>query len=313
MVQNRKIIMDCDPGHDDAIALIIAGAKSSSLDILAVTTVAGNQSVDKNTRNALNVLDIMNRGDIPVSTGADRPLIKEAAFAESIHGESGLDGPQLPKVPNLKETNEHGVNVIIDQVLQSNEPITLVATGPLTNIAMAMIQEPKIADNIQEIVIMGGGTFGNWTPTAEFNIWVDAESAKKVFKSGIPVVVFGLDVTHQLLADDAVINRFNKIDNKVSDFVVELLKFFKSTYKEQFDMDGGPIHDACTILYLLNPEIFTLQNTYIQIETDSALTYGTMSVDLNNTYQKEPNAKFATEVDVDLAWDIMEQALRSYQ
>ncbi len=313
MLQNRKIIMDCDPGHDDAIALILAGAQSSPLNILAVTTVAGNQSVDKNTTNALNVLDIMNRGDIPVSVGSDRPLIKKAAFAESIHGESGLDGPELPKVPNLKPTNQHGVNVIIEEVLNSNEPITLVATGPLTNVAMALIQEPKIAHNIEEIVIMGGGTFGNWTPTAEFNIWVDAEAAKKVFESGIPVVVFGLDVTHQLLADDAVIERFHQINNPISYFVVELLKFFKSTYKSQFDMDGGPIHDACTILYLLHPEIFTLQKTFIQIEHQSDLTYGTMSVDLHNTYKQEPNAYFATEVNVDLAWDIMEKALKSYE
>ncbi|WP_323703167.1 nucleoside hydrolase [Mammaliicoccus sp. Dog046] len=312
MVNNRKIIMDCDPGHDDAIALIIAGAETSPLDIVAVTTVAGNQSVDKNTRNALNVLDIMQRGDIPVSTGADRPLIKESAFAESIHGETGLDGPQLPKNPKLKATGNHGVKVIVDEVLNSDEPITIVATGPLTNVAMALIQEPKIAENIQEIVIMGGGTFGNWTPTAEFNIWVDGEAAKKVFNSGVPVVVFGLDVTHQLLGNDTIIERFNQINNPVSQFVVELLKFFKSTYKEQFDMDGGPIHDACTILYLLNPKIFTLQHTYIQIENQSPLTYGTMSVDLNHTYHQEPNAHFATAVDIELAWNTMEKALRSY-
>lgn len=312
MAKERKIIMDCDPGHDDAIALILAGAKTSPLDILAVTTVAGNQSVDKNTNNALNVLDIINRGDIPVSTGATRPLIKEAEFAESIHGESGLDGPELPKIPNLKSTDKHGVDVIVETVLNSDEAVTLVATGPLTNVAMALIREPKIAENIDEIVIMGGGTFGNWTPTAEFNILVDAEAARRVFESGIPVVVFGLDATHQLLADDLVIDRFSKIDNKVSNFVVELLKFFKSTYKSQFDMDGGPIHDACTILYLLNPEIFELQKTYIQIENQSELTYGTMSVDLNDTYNKETNALFATAVNLDLAWDLMDNTLRSY-
>ena len=175
----------------------------------------------------------------------------------------------------------------METVLNSDEAVTLVATGPLTNVAMALIREPKIAENIDEIVIMGGGTFGNWTPTAEFNIWVDAEAARRVFESGIPVVVFGLDATHQLLADDLSYRPFSKIDNKVSNFVVELLKFFKSTYKSQFDMDGGPIHDACTILYLLNPEIFELQKTYIQIENQSELTYGTMSVDLNDTYNKQ--------------------------
>src|SRR5699024_5254357 len=229
-----------------------------------------------------------------------------------IHGDSGLDGPKLPEVPSLKPTQYHAADVIIKTLKQSTDPVTIVATGPLTNVATALIKDPSIAQYIDSITIMGGGTFGNWTPTAEFNIWVDAEAARRVFESGIPVVVFGLDATHQLLADDLVIDRFSKIDNKVSNFVVELLKFFKSTYKSQFDMDGGPIHDACTILYLLNPEIFELQKTYIQIENQSELTYGTMSVDLNDTYNKEANAQFATAVNLDLAWDLIDNTLRSY-
>lgn len=309
---SKKIIMDCDPGHDDAIALILAGAKNSTLDILAVTTVAGNQSVEKNTKNALNVLEVMGRGDISVSVGATRPLIKPASFASQIHGNSGLDGPKLPEVPSLKPTQSHAADVIIETLKKSDEPVTLVATGPLTNIATALIKEPNITQYIDSITIMGGGTFGNWTPTAEFNIWVDAEAAKRVFDCGVPINVFGLDVTHQVLATDAIINRFKAIDNQIAKFVVELLEFFKSTYKTHFNMDGGPIHDACTILYLLEPNLFTMQHTHIDIEHQSALTYGTMAVDLNDITNNEKNAYFATAVDVERVWILMEDILKSY-
>lgn len=212
----RKIIMDCDPGHDDAIALILAGAIDSPLEILAVTTVAGNQSVDKNTTNALNVLDIMGRQDIAVAKGADRPLIKPAAFASEIHGESGLDGPKLPSTPSRQAVAMPASDVIINKVMTSDTPVTIVATGPLTNVATALIREPRIAEHIESITLMGGGTFGNWTPTAEFNIWVDAEAAKRVFESGITINVFGLDVTHQVLADEHVIERFESINNPVA-------------------------------------------------------------------------------------------------
>ncbi|PHK48538.1 nucleoside hydrolase [Staphylococcus edaphicus] len=309
---SKKIIMDCDPGHDDAIALILAGAQNSSLDILAVTTVAGNQSVEKNTKNALNVLEVMGRGDINVSVGATRPLLKPASFASEIHGDSGLDGPKLPEVPALKPTQKQAVDVIIETLKQSEEPVTLVATGPLTNIATVLIKEPNITQYIDSITIMGGGTFGNWTPTAEFNIWVDAEAAKRVFESGVRINVFGLDVTHQVLATDQVIGGFREIHNPIADFVVELLEFFKSTYKTHFNMDGGPIHDACTVLYLMEPELFTMQHTHIDIEHQSLLTYGTMSIDLNDVTNKEKNAFFATAVNVPKVWKLMNKMLASY-
>ncbi|HBC4687660.1 nucleoside hydrolase [Staphylococcus aureus] len=309
----RKIIMDCDPGHDDAIALILAGEIDSPLEILAVTTVAGNQSVDKNTTNALNVLDIMGRQDIAVAKGADRPLIKPAAFASEIHGESGLDGPKLPSTPSRQAVAMPASDVIINKVMTSDTPVTIVATGPLTNVATALIREPRIAEHIESITLMGGGTFGNWTPTAEFNIWVDAEAAKRVFESGITINVFGLDVTHQVLADEHVIERFESINNPVAQFVVELLQFFKKTYKTHFNMDGGPIHDACTILYLLQPELFTMVPVNIDIEHQSPLTYGTMAVDLNHVTGKPANAYFATAVDVEEVWNLIDHKLRTYE
>lgn len=309
---SEKIIMDCDPGHDDAIAMILTGARTSHLEILAVTTVSGNQAVSKNTRNALNVLDIMGKGEIPVSMGASRPLIKEPSFAEEIHGVTGLDGPKLPETPRHHATPHHAADVIIDAVKNSDEPVTIVATGPLTNIATALIRDAKIVQNIKSITIMGGGTFGNWTPTAEFNIWADAEAAQRVFNCGARINVFGLDVTHQVLATDDIIQRFALINNDVAGFVVELLKFFKSTYKTHFDMDGGPIHDACAILYLIKPELFKMQHTHIAIEHHSALTYGTMSVDLNNVTDGEKNAYFAVDVNVEAIWQVMEQLLADY-
>ena len=203
-------------------------------------------------------------------------------------------------------------DVIINKVMTSDTPVTIVATGPLTNVATALIREPRIAEHIESITLMGGGTFGNWTPTAEFNIWVDAE-AEACFESGITINVFGLDVTHQVLADDHVIERFESINNPVAQFVVELLQFFKKTYKTHFNMDGGPIHDACTILYLLQPELFTMVPVNIDIEYQSPLTYGTMAVDLNHVTGKPANAYFATTVDVEEVWNLIDHKLRTYE
>lgn len=258
-------------------------------------------------------MDIMGRQDIAVAKGADRPLIKPAAFASEIHGESGLDGPKLPSTPSRQAVAMPASDVIINKVMTSDTPVTIVATGPLTNVATALIREPRIAEHIESITLMGGGTFGNWTPTAEFNIWVDAEAAKRVFESGITINVFGLDVTHQVLADNHVIERFESINNPVAQFVVELLQFFKKTYKTHFNMDGGPIHDACTILYLLQPELFTMVPVNIDIEHQSPLTYGTMAVDLNHVTGKPANAYFATAVDVEEVWNLIDHKLRTYE
>ncbi|WP_156290636.1 nucleoside hydrolase [Oceanobacillus salinisoli] len=312
MEKNTKVILDCDPGHDDAIAIILAASKVSNLKIEAITTVAGNVEVEKNTLNALKVCDIIGLDDVPVAQGSERPLVKEPEIAEEIHGETGLDGPLLPKVPSRKAMETHAVDLIIEKVLESDNDITLVPTGPLTNIAMAMIKEPKIIPKIKEIVLMGGGTFGNWSPAAEFNIYVDAEAAKVVFESGVPIKMFGLDVTHQAIATDDIVNDLSKIDNPIAEFVVELLKFFSQTYKEFFGFEGGPIHDACTVAYLIDPTIFELQHVHVDVETKGEFTYGMTSVDTLGVTKKEPNTHFAYKLDSEKFWNLLTRALESY-
>ncbi|GGA79210.1 nucleoside hydrolase [Ornithinibacillus halotolerans] len=311
-MSNVKVILDCDPGHDDAISIILAASKVSTLQIEAITTVAGNVEVEKNTLNALKVCDIIGLEDVPVAQGADRPIIKEKEIAEEIHGESGLDGPKLPENPTKIIIEQHAVDLIIEKVLESEGDITLVPTGPLTNIAMAMIREPKIIPKIKEIVLMGGGTFGNWTPAAEFNIYVDAEAAKVVFESGAPITMFGLDVTHQALATETVVNELSTIDNKVAHFVVELLQFFNKTYKEHFGFEAGPVHDVCTVAYLIDPTIFEMKHVHVDIETKGEHTYGMTCVDVLGVTGKEPNVQFATNLDGNKFWDLMKKALESY-
>lgn len=306
----RNVILDCDPGHDDAISIIIGASKRSGLNILGITTVAGNVEVEKNTVNALKVCELIGL-DVPVVEGAARPLVRESEIAPEIHGETGMDGPVLD-MPSKEKMPGHAVDFIIEQVKNSREKVTLVPTGPLTNIALALIKDPSIKENIDEIVLMGGGTFGNWTPAAEFNIYVDAEAAKVVYESGLPVTMFGLDVTHQVIADAAVIDRVSKLDNDIAVFVKELLLFFAETYKNHFGFPGGPIHDACTTMYLINPEMFTFENVNVTIETKGEATYGMTVVDLLKTTGRLENVKFATGVNTETFWNIFQDVLASY-
>ncbi|KXH78784.1 nucleoside hydrolase [Sporosarcina sp. HYO08] len=306
----RKIIMDCDPGHDDAIAIILA-AVQPKLEILGITTVSGNAEIEKTTDNALKICDLVSLHDVIVSKGASEPIVRLRETAPGIHGDSGLDGPELP-TPSRSWSDEHGVDTIIRLVKESKEPVTILPTGPLTNIGLALTKAPDIKDNIEEIVLMGGGTFGNWTPTAEFNIWADPEAARKVFESGIPTVVMGLDITHQALATTEVIDQVNQIDNRVSNIVGELLVFFASTYKEMFDFDGAPVHDVLTVAYLVAPELFKMKDVNIVVETKGEFTAGTTSVDLHGVTGREVNAKFGVGLDVEGFWKLMIDALKKY-
>ncbi|WP_257350395.1 nucleoside hydrolase [Pseudalkalibacillus decolorationis] len=306
----RKIIMDCDPGHDDAISIILA-AVQPELEIIGITTVSGNAEIEKTTMNALKICDLVSLTDVVVSKGASEPLVRFRETAPSIHGDSGLDGPVLPE-PSRSWSEEHGSDTIVRLIKESKEPVTILPTGPLTNIALALSKAPEIKDKIEEIVLMGGGTYGNWTPTAEFNIWADPEAAKKVFDSGIPTVVMGLDITHQALATKEVIDQVNKIDNNVAKIVGELLVFFASTYKEMFDFDGAPVHDVLTVAYCVAPELFKTKDVNITVETKGEFTAGTTLIDLHGITGRKVNAKFGLELEVEDFWKLMIEALKRY-
>ena len=310
-MDKRKVILDCDPGHDDAISIIIAASGRSRLEILGITTVAGNVEVEKNTVNALKICELLEL-DVPVYQGASGPMVKRSEIATEIHGDTGMDGPVLPEPVKTKEA-QHAVDFIIESVRSSKEKVTLVPTGPLTNIALALIKAPDIKDNIEEIVLMGGGTFGNWTPAAEFNIYVDAEAAKVVFESGVPLAMFGLDVTHQVIADKEIQQRVSRLEGEIAVFVNELLEFFGQAYKDHFDFEGGPIHDACTTMYLLEPDLFDMKHVNVSIETKGEFTYGMTAVDLLGTTGLELNTLFAESVDQEKFWNLFEEILISYE
>ncbi|GAA0607210.1 nucleoside hydrolase [Virgibacillus siamensis] len=308
---NRKIMIDCDPGQDDAMALMLAASSISNLRIEAITTVAGNVDVDKNTRNALRLCDLLELKDVPVAKGASRPLVREMLIAADIHGKSGLDGTAMPEQPVKQTVRVHGADLIIEKLLASEEAITLVPTGPLTNIAMAIRKEPGIIPKIREIVLMGGGTYGNRTPAAEFNIFADAEAAKIVFESGAPIAMFGLDVTHQARANAETIEEIRAIGNPVATAVSDMLTFYLNAYQGLLGRTSAAIHDPCPVAYLIDPSIFQLEPVHVDVETKGEFTYGMTCVH-KGVASDHVNAKFAGKLDPKKFWDLFYRALTTY-
>ena len=307
------IILDCDPGHDDAIALVLALA-SPELEVKAVTSSAGNQTPDKTLRNVLRMLTLLKRSDIPVAGGAVKPLMRDLIIADNVHGETGLDGPALPE-PGFAPQNCTAVELMAKVLRESPEPVTLVATGPQTNVALLLNSHPELHAKIARIVIMGGAMgLGNWTPAAEFNIYVDPEAAEIVFQSGIPVVMAGLDVTHraQIMADD--IERFRAINNPVARTVAELLDFFMEYHKtEKWGFQGAPLHDPCTIAWLLKPEIFTTARRWVGVEMQGKYTQGMTVVDYYMLSGNEPNTDIMLDIDRQAFVDLLAERLAFYQ
>lgn len=284
------VILDCDPGHDDAIALILALA-SPELKVLAVTTSAGNQTPDKTLNNALRILTLLGRDDIPVSAGAPKPLARELIIADNVHGESGLDGPKLPD-PGFAPVAMTALELMAKCLRESPEPVTLVPTGPLTNIALLLAAHPELKSRIARIVLMGGAAgAGNWTPAAEFNIYVDPEAADMVFKSGLPITMCGLDVTHQAQVMDEDIERVRAITNPVAQCVAGLLDFFMIYHRDpKWGFAGAPLHDPCTIAWLLAPALFHGVECRVDIETGGTHTSGMTVVDRYGLTGKAANA-----------------------
>ncbi|WP_440893083.1 pyrimidine-specific ribonucleoside hydrolase RihA [Aeromonas dhakensis] len=306
------VILDCDPGHDDAIALILALA-SPELKVLAVTTSAGNQTPDKTLNNALRILTLLGRDDIPVAAGAPKPLARELIIADNVHGESGLDGPKLPD-PAFAPVSMTALELMARCLRESPEPVTLVPTGPLTNIALLLAAHPELKSKIARIVLMGGAAgAGNWTPAAEFNIYVDPEAADMVFKSGIPITMCGLDVTHQAQVMDEDIERVRAITNPVAQCVAGLLDFFMIYHRDpKWGFAGAPLHDPCTIAWLLAPALFHGVECRVDIETGGTHTSGMTVVDRYGLTGKSANALVLLGLDRAGFIDLLVTRLRAF-
>ena len=296
----RKIIIDTDPGQDDAVAILLALA-SPELEVLGITAVAGNVPLALTEKNARIVCELAGRRDLPVFAGADTPMKRKLVTAEHVHGKTGLDGPRLPD-PTMPLQTQHAVDFIIQTLRQEPEgSVTLVPIGPLTNVALALERAPDIAGRIAEIVLMGGAYFevGNITPAAEFNIYVDPEAAGIVFRSGIPLTGMPLDVTHKALATRERVDAFRALGNETGQMVAEWTDFFERFDKEKYGSEGAPLHDPCTIAYLLKPELFTGRRINVEIETQSDLTRGMTVADWWRVTDRPANALFKGDVDAD--------------
>lgn len=312
MGPRRKLIIDCDPGQDDAINLFMA-LPDQTFDILGITTSAGNVGISKTTRNARLICDLTGRRDIPVYAGAKTPIRHSLETAEFIHGIEGLDGIEIfePTHPVSPGTAK---DFIISSIRKSDEPVTLVVTGPMTNIALALLEAPEIANGIDEIVLMGGAfkEGGNMTPSAEFNIFVDPFAAQIVFDTDIPKIVFGLDVTYQVLTSPDIIAEIAEIDNPVARSALGILQSYERTDTARFSETVAPLHDPCTMAYLLRPDIFKLKACNIRVEADSELTRGHTSVDFWNRTELPKNSQWAYEADRDMFFDLLKERLAIY-
>ncbi|TYR29645.1 nucleoside hydrolase [Mesorhizobium microcysteis] len=301
MAQTHKIIIDTDPGQDDAVAILLALA-SPELEVLGITAVAGNVPLALTEKNARKICELAGKPQTRVFAGAVRPLMRPLVTAEHVHGRTGLDGPDLPE-PSMKLEPQHGVDFIVETLMREPEgTVTLCPLGPLTNIALAMIREPAIVSRIAKIVLMGGGYFeqGNVTPSAEFNIYVDPHAADIVFSSGAPIVMMPLDVTHKALTTQSRIDAFRSMGTKVGTATAQLLDFFERYDEEKYGTDGGPLHDPCVIAYLIKPELFSGRQCNVAIETISELTMGATVIDWWGIVTDRPkNALVMLDIDHD--------------
>ena len=308
-MEKIKMILDCDTGHDDAVALMLA-AGHPQIDLLGVTVVAGNQVLERTLENTLNVcqhLDI----DVPVYAGCDRPLVRDQIVAGDIHGKTGLDGPVFPERVREAE-KEHAVHYLIRTLLASDGDITLVPTAPLTNIAMAMRLEPAVIPKIRRISLMGGAVgLGNASPAAEFNILADPEAAHIVFTSGVPIVMMGLDLTNQALADMDIIRRMEGIGNKAGRLFGDIMRFTFNTQKIN-GLSAGPVHDVTAAAWLVRPEIFDTKPMHVEIDLTHGPCYGRTVCDFAGRTERAANARVGLGLDLPAFWDLVEETLRTF-
>lgn len=321
----RKVILDCDPGHDDAFAIMLA---AQHLDVLGITTIGGNCTLDNVTKNALKVLEVLKRTDIPVYAGHESPMVAPLVTAPQFHGETGLDGPDLPE-PKTKPQDKHAVDFIVETVM-STDDVTLIATGPLTNIAEAISREPRIVDRVKEIYIMGGSvTFGNWTPAAEFNIFVDPEAAYRVFNSGLLVNMCGVNLTRQCCLGFEHMKEIREIGTDAAKLAADLLEFFIDTTVSSVSLSGANLHDACPVAWIINQDLIKAVPMRIDIELKGEYTRGMTVCDYRHLRGAEPaidlhrvptmnprgdvpNAQGALELNFDGFLNLLYETLKSY-
>ena len=313
-MQKRKIIIDTDPGQDDAVAILLALASPEEIDVLGITAVAGNVPLDFTKNNALTVCELAQKPEVKVFAGCDTPMKRPLVTAEHVHGKTGLDGPILPD-PKMPLQKQHAVD-FITQTVRNNKAstITLCPLGPLTNIATAIQKAPDIKEKIQEIVLMGGAYFevGNITPTAEFNIYVDPEAADIVFQSNIKITVLPLDVTHKVLVTKARNDAFRALNSPVGKAVAEMTDFFERFDKEKYGSDGAPLHDPCVIAYILSPDLFSGRHINVEIETQSELTLGMTVADWWKVTNRPKNAYFIGDVNADGFFSLLTERLARF-
>lgn len=302
-----SLILDCDPGHDDALAIILA-AKNPALKLIGITTVSGNGGISKVTFNARRIATLVNL-DLPIAEGSGKSLLGAVEEATDIHGESALDGAELPE-PKVELSNLHAVDLMAKLLRESAEKVTIVATGPLTNVALFLKMYPALKEKVKEIVFMGGSaTRGNRTPYAEFNIWMDPEAADVVLRSGLPLTMCGLDVTHQALVTKEIFQRLEAMGTGVSKTIIGLLKFFAKTYDEVFEMPDPPLHDPVAVALLINRNVVKTKKVNVQVELTGSLTRGATVVDLHNKLGESANCEVALELDFSVFWDLMLDAI----
>jgi inosine-uridine nucleoside N-ribohydrolase len=305
------IILDCDPGHDDALALLLALHRPEAR-LLGVTTVAGNATLENTTRNALSVLTLIGRTDVPVAVGADRPLRRPLVTAAHVHGTSGLEGADMP-APTAQPIDEPAVDFMARLIEESEEPVTLVATGPLTNVALLRRRHASAFARLAHICLMGGAMGeGNLTASAEFNIWVDPDAAAEVFAGGRPLTMIGLDVTHQAIVTHADAERMGESGNRTGRVFADLLHYFARFHRERYGWDGSPIHDAVTVAHVLDEDLVTTASYRVDVETESELTRGRTVVDVRGLSGQPPNARVGLEIDRARFVDLLVEAVVSF-
>jgi inosine-uridine nucleoside N-ribohydrolase len=302
------VILDCDPGHDDMVAILLAAAHPR-IDLRAITTVAGNGTLERTTHNARAICTMAGIRDVPIAAGAAGPLVGTLRTAAHVHGESGLEGAELAD-PDTPLAAEHAVDLIAGLLREAPEPITLVPTGPLTNVALLLRKHPDLAERIREVVLMGGSTdVGNVEPLAEFNVHVDPEAADVVFSSGLPVTMCGLNVTHQALATDEVLDRLRGLGTPLADTVVLLLGYFRDRYRDIWGLPAPPVHDPVAVARVIDPELVRCEAAHVAVELHGTHTRGATVCDRFGVRGFTPNARVAMELDADGFWDLVVEAV----